>query len=82
MKLPNKTYLIRAQGITAVWFKENVLSAWWTENGESCNLWLAYASTENAQPSTAAAPIEPACTHGLPPHLCMVCPQSNKGDLA
>ena len=40
-----KTYLIRADGITAVWFAGHVISAWYDVTGDSANLWLAHACT-------------------------------------
>jgi len=42
-----KTYLVRADGITAVWYAGHVLSAW-DNVGNSVNLWYAYIVTKPA----------------------------------
>ena len=40
-----KTYIVRHEGITAVWYNGQILSAW-DKAGDSVNLFLAYVVTK------------------------------------
>lgn len=70
-----RSILARRDGITAMWFADQVISAWYDETGDSANLWLAHVITANSSKPSAA----PECSHGLPPHLCMICGAQKQG---
>ena len=40
-----KTYIVRAQGIAAMWYRNQIVAAWDERNGSSINLWYAYVIT-------------------------------------
>ena len=40
-----KTYIVRAQGIAAMWYNNRIIAAWAESSGERINLWYAYVLT-------------------------------------
>ena len=75
------TTLVRAERITAVWFGGHVISAWYDDTGDACNLFKAHVLTSKAllglPGSTRVAVV--LCEHNLPPNVCMLCAAGASG---
>ena len=48
MNTHKPTYIVRQQGMTAVWFANHIVSAWYDSDGGRANLWKAYVVTKAA----------------------------------
>ena len=44
----NKTYIVQADRITAMWYRRQIVAAWDADTGYAANLWNAYVLTRNA----------------------------------
>ena len=48
MQQSTKTYVIRRDRITALWYREQIVAAWCEDTGDAANLWYAYVLTKDA----------------------------------
>lgn len=73
------TSIARNAGVTAVWFNDRVVSAWY-DDGELANLFMAHALTallpRTNEDLAHFTPRPAVCEHGLSPNLCTVCPSN------
>ena len=44
----NKTYIVRADRITALWYRRQIVAAWCADTGNAANLWYAHVLTRDA----------------------------------
>ena len=46
--LSSKTYIIRRDRITTMWYRRQIVAAWYADTGDAANLWYAHVLTKDA----------------------------------